>query len=84
MENAKVTGIYTAGKPGENSSEEPVIVKIAKLGIILSDKDTDLETKFCCVKAAERMKFITKEEAAQLLLYRTVLEDLFEEDDEVT
>ena len=81
MENAKVTGIHPR-KPDENYIEDPVIVKIAKLGIILSDKDTDLKTKLLCVKAAERMEYITKEQATQLLLYRTELENFFEEDNE--
>ena len=76
MENAKVTGITPSRKP-----DDPVIVKIAKLGIILSDKEADLETKVLCVKACERMNYITKEEAAQLLLYRIDLERFGEQDE---
>ena len=76
MENAKVTGITPSRKP-----EDPVIVKIAKLGIILSDKGTDLKTKMLCVKAAERMEYITTEQASQLLFYRKELENYFDEDD---
>ena len=63
MENAKVTGIYTAGKPGENSSEEPMIVKIAKLVLSLADKDTDMDTKQGCLRLAVRMGYITESEA---------------------
>lgn len=82
MENARITGIPSAKKPDGKHIEDPIIVKIAKLGIILSDRDTDLETKFLCVKAAERMGYITGEQATQLLLYRKELEDFFEVDDE--
>ena len=76
MENAKVTGITPSRKP-----DDPVIVKIAKLGIILSDKETDIETKLLCVKACERMNYITKEEAAQLLFHRIDLERFGEQDE---
>ena len=67
---------------GDTTVKEPNIVKIAKLAIILSDKDTDLDTKICCVKVAVRMGHITEEEARQLLMFRTTLEDYFEVDDE--
>lgn len=65
----------------DKTVEEPRIVKIAKLSIILSDKDTDIETKICSVKVAVRMGYITEEEARQLLMFRTTLEDYFEEDE---
>ena len=75
MENAEVTRIPTARKPDENYIKDPVIVKVAKLALILADKETDVETKRLCVIAAMRMEYITEEEARQLLLYRTMLED---------
>ena len=59
----------------ENYIEDPKIIKIAKLVLILADKDTDISEKLLCVRAAERFGYIT-EEAAQLLLYRTELERL--------
>lgn len=74
MARAEVTRIYTARKPDENYIEDPVIVKVAKLALILADKNTDDETKRLCVKAVERFEYISKEEAAQLLFYRTELE----------
>ena len=75
MARAEVTRIHTARKPDENYIEDPVIVKVAKLALILADKDTELETKRLCVMAALRMGYITEEEARQLLLYRKMLED---------
>ena len=78
MTSAKVTRIPTAKKPDENYIEAPVIVKIAKLALILADKDTDIETKRLCVMAAMRMEYITREEANQLLLYRVELEKYVE------
>ena len=74
MARAEVTRIHIARKPDEYYIEDPVIVKVAKLALILADKDTDDETKRLCLKAAERFEYITKEEATQLLFYRTELE----------
>ncbi|MBR5678830.1 MAG: hypothetical protein IKX20_11995 [Paludibacteraceae bacterium] len=82
MAKAEVTRIPTARKPDGNYIEDPVIVKIAKLALILADKDTDLETKRLCVMAALRMEYITKEEANQLLLYRAELEKFGDSEDE--
>jgi hypothetical protein len=82
MANAEVTRIPAARKPDENYIEDPVIVKIAKLALILADKDTDIETKRLCVMAAMRMEYITREEANQLLLYRVELEEYRKHEDE--
>ena len=82
MAKAEVTRIPTARKPDGNHIEDPVIVKIAKLALILADKDTDLETKRLCVMAAMRMRYITREEANQLLLYRVELEEYRKHEDE--
>ena len=82
MTSAKVTRIPTAKNPDENHFEDPKIVKIAMLSLILTDKNTDLETKHLCVMAALRMKYITEEEANQLLLYRVELEEYRKHEDE--
>ena len=82
MTNAKVTRIPTARNPDENYIDDPKIVKIAMLYLILTDKNTDLETKHLCVMAALRMKYITEEEANQLLLYRVELEEYRKHEDE--
>ena len=74
MARAEITKIHTARQPDENYIEDPAIVKVAKLALILADKDTDIETKRLCVKALERFEYITPEEATQLLFYRTELE----------
>ena len=82
MARAEITRIHTAIKPDENYIEDPAIVKVAKLALILADKDTDIETKRLCVKALERFEYITSEEATQLLLYRTELERFRTNDDD--
>ena len=66
---------HTARKLAENYIPDPTIVKVAKLILILTDKETDPETKRLCASAAMRMNYISEEEARQLLLYRTALED---------
>lgn len=82
MARAEITKINTARKPDENYIEDPAIVKVAKLALILADKDKDIETKRLCVKALERFKYITPEEATQLLFYRTELERFITHDDD--
>lgn len=82
MTNVKVTGIPTANKPDENYVDDPKIVKIAMLSLILTDKNTDFEIKRLSVYAALRMGYITEEEANQLFLYRVELEDYRKHEDE--
>lgn len=65
---------HTANKPDGNYIDDPQIVKVAKLTLILADKDTAIDEKLLCVKVAERYGYITSEEAKQLLLYRAELE----------
>ena len=74
MAITEVKRIHTANKPDGNYIEDPQIVKVAKLALILADKGTDIEEKLLCVKVAERFGYITGEEAKQLLLYRAELE----------
>ena len=82
MARAEITKIHIARKPGENYIEDPAIVKVAKLALILADKDTDIKTKRLYVKALERFEYITPVEATQLLLYRTELERFRTNDDD--
>ena len=82
MTNAKVTRIPTARKPDENYIDDPKIVKIAMLSLILTDKNTDYEIKRLSVMAALRMNYISEEEANQLLLYRAQLEEYRKNEDE--
>ena len=56
--------------------DEPKIVKVAKLALILADNDIELKDKLCGVQVSIRMGYITKEEGAQLLAYRPELEEL--------
>ena len=83
MAVSELIRVHTAKKPDENYIKDPVIVKIAKLALILADKDTDIETKYVGVKLAERLGYITKEEATQLLMYRTDLERFFDDNEDV-
>ena len=82
MARAEISKIHTARQPDENYIEDPAIVKVAKLALILADKDTDIGTKRLCVKALERFEYITPEEATQLLFYRTELERFITHDNE--
>lgn len=77
MANARVTGIHADKGP-----DDPRIVKLAKLILILADKEESLETKFLCIKAAERFNIINEDEARQLRLYREELEKFMGDDDE--
>ena len=62
--------------------EDPNIIKIAKLALILADKDTEISEKELCVKLGVRMGYITKEEGNQLLAYQPELEDFMSEANE--
>ena len=44
-DKAKTTSLHTG--------EDPVVIKIARLALILADKDYDTGTKQLCIKAAE-------------------------------
>ena len=56
--------------------DEPKIIKVAKLALILADNDIELKDKLCSIQVAIRMGYITKEEGVQLLAYRPELEEL--------
>ena len=58
-----------------DKTEDPKIIKIAKLALILADKETEDTDKLMCIKLAIRMGYITKEEGAQLFAYRPELEE---------
>ena len=62
--------------------EDPKIIKIAKLALILADKGTEDVDKLGCIKLAVRLGYITKEEGAQLFAYRPELEEFMEESTE--
>lgn len=64
---------------GNNEVEDPKIIKIAKLALIIADKETESTDKLLCIKLAVRMGYITKEEGAQLFAYRPELEEFMEE-----
>lgn len=62
--------------------DEPKIVKEAKLALILADNDIEPKDKLCSIQVAIRMGYITKEEGAQLLAYRSELEELMRDVEE--
>lgn len=74
MAITEVKRTHLVNKPDGNYIEDPAIVKVAKLALILADNDIDTESKLLCLKAAERFGYITAEEATQLFMYRTDLE----------
>ena len=74
MAITEVKKIHTAKKPDGNYIEDPKIVKVAKLVLILASDEVDIDEKRLCLKAAERFGIVTEEEARQLMLYRSALE----------
>jgi len=55
--------------------DDPKIVKIAKLVLLLTDKNTDNDTKIGCIKLDIKNGIITNEEAIQLLTWLPDLQD---------
>ena len=83
MEHAKITSMnHAAKKPDGTYVDDPKVVKIAKLALILTDNNVDEDEKRLCVKAAERFGFITEEEGRQLLFYRGRLDEMRNRGDE--
>ena len=77
MESAKITLMHhTAKEPDGSYVDEPKVVKIAMLGLILTDENVDEREKLACVRIAERLGFITEEEGRQLLFYRGRLNEM--------
>ena len=60
--------------PG-SADEDPKIIRLAKLVLILADKDTDLVDRLMCLKLGIRMGFLTEEEAVTLWANRSELEE---------
>ena len=65
-----------------NAIPDPKIIKIAKLAIVLADKEVPDVTKTTCVRLAIKMGTITEEEANQLLLYKAELEEILNHEDQ--
>jgi len=77
MEPAKITPMYhTVKEPNGSYVDEPKIVKVAMLALILTDDNVDEDEKQLCVMAARRRGFITEEESRQLLFYRGRLNEM--------
>ena len=76
----EVKRIHTANP---DSVEDPKIIKIARLAVILADKSMDQVTKSSFLRLAVKTGIITKEEADQLALYQADLEAMLIDDEEV-
>ncbi|MBO4541578.1 MAG: hypothetical protein J5725_00200 [Bacteroidales bacterium] len=76
----EVKRIHTANP---DSVEDPKIIKIARLSVILADKSMDQVTKSSCLRLAVKTGIITKEEADQLALYQADLEAMLIDEEEV-
>lgn len=54
---------------------DPNIVRVAKLALILANKEAGDLDKLACIKLGILAGFLTEEEGAQLFAYRDVLAD---------
>ena len=60
-------------------NDEPNIVKIAKLVLLLTDKSVDTDTKLGCLKLDINNNLISQDEAMELLMYLPDLKDFMED-----
>lgn len=65
-----------------NAIPDPKIIKVAKLAIVLADKEVTDVTKNTCVRLAIKTGIVTEEEANQLLLYKAELEEILNHEDQ--
>lgn len=72
---AEVTRLCAATPNKHTGEEDSRILRIAKLALILADKETDVTDKLLCVKLGIRQGFLTEEEATELLAHRVDLEE---------
>ena len=81
---AEITNLQAAVKPviQKNPEEESKAMRIAKLALILADKDTPLDDKYVCIKIGVRQGFITKEEASEFMASITELEHFMDSSEE--
>ena len=59
--------------------DDPKVIKLAKLALIVASSDTELKEKYICIKLAIKQGTITEDEGAMLLAYRPDLEDFASE-----
>ncbi len=83
MGPAKITPMHhSVTKPDGSYEDEPKVVKIAMLGLILTDDTVDEDEKQLCAMVCQRLGFITEEERIQLLLFRDRLNEIRSHSDE--
>ena len=70
-----VTATTTPADPAMDSK----VLRIAKLALILADKESDPRDKVMCVKLSVRQGILTEEKATELLAHRSEIETFMEE-----
>jgi len=60
--------------------EDPKVIKIAKLAMIVADPKVELKDKYICIKIAIKQGTITEEEGAIFIAYRPELTDFADVD----
>jgi len=79
---ADVTRLTANNSVTTPKGEDPKIIRVAKLALMVSSKDLTADDKLCCIQAGIRAGIITKEEAAQFRLYMSELENFLDGEDE--
>ena len=79
---ANVTNLvaYRSTPDIEVTFDDPKIIKIAKLTLILADSSVDMATKRSCLRLAVKMGYITSTEADVLAHHRKELESFMKEE----
>ena len=77
-----ITEIKREHTANPDAIEDPKIVKVAKLALILADTSIEPGVKNACLRLAVKQGFITEAESKQLALYRSELENLLSQEEE--
>lgn len=64
-----------SGITGNDTPEDPKVIKLAKLILILADKETPIEDKFGCLRLAILHETVSQEDAVYLWANLAELED---------
>ena len=77
-----ITEIKREHTASANATPDPKLIKLAKLAVVLADKEVSDDTKLTCVRLAVRTGIVTEEEGNQLLLYKAELEEVLNHEDQ--
>jgi len=64
-----------SGITDKDNQDDPKVIKLAKLILILADKDTPIEDKFGCLRLAILHETVSQEDAVYLWANLAELED---------